>query len=1158
MVQVGLPAAKGPTFYEQLASEHGVVCLSTYNKETNAVDIPKVLAVQTPAAGGGLLKRVLSMVPEGDAEESGADSDDSDRQATEGSSTHKKTPNDGLAACGATGLLPRPDASVHAIDMGSGHRLTAIHMDQVPFTLRQATPTDAGAIHQLQAYVTPNLLHRRTSFHKMVKQLEALGRGRHCWVAEVGGQVAAAVLLQPAEGALGCLAFQLVAVHPALEERAEVLCALIYFVIEHLINNSAVHELCQGNLRLAPGGPDVPVCTFKTTGEKLGIVPEDDATVSSLPIAGSIVKETTTFLRREVAFCGPLSLDSLIASSVGATAALAVPLPEAASMVASASVISLQGGVSGPTRGVSIASERTDGTSTSGLRSKATSIADEVRRLTQQLNLDATGADVAAEETLSAIMEVVKCYLESSDMDPPTFTSATPLGDAGLDSLDMLKLAGLLSDALDTALPSTVLFDYPTVDALCTYVVVAQGISNALHAATEHAAQGGPSRRRSSSIMFSVQGGGAPGTGRRVRTSSFGRPSEMMLPRMQRTTRTGSFGRSTMGAFSASPSPSGVKMLSIPGTLSTAARNRPSLFLHGELAASVPLDRRRGTMYDSTRPLSTLQVVVADATSVRFPGTAAASGRDLFSCTGADAIQTVPPARWDIESGSSRTGGRPAARFGAFVGGVSQFDSTSFGLSTSEAILMDPQQRLLLECTFEAANSSPAGVGAALSPQQAAARTKSPSSAQQAVGVFVGASYTEYLHLGTAADGPSGYTASGGSLSVLAGRLAYVFGFTGPAVLTDTACSSSLVALGAAHNALRLGQSQSAVAGAVNLMLVPQTTAMYLSAGMLTPDGRCKTLDIAADGYVRSEAAAATTLRMLTSAAAGAQGKSEAFVAILAAVVNQDGRSSSLTAPNGPAQTALIRSALQAAHATAAHVSFLQKHGTGTALGDPIEINAALTVLCAKRSDAGALGLSASKATFGHAEPAAGAIGLAAAVLCLESKATAQQLHLRVVNPYVSQCFDTFAKSVGKPAVAAARTVAPMPSTQPASRAVASVSGFAFQGTNAHTVVEYIDPGTAGGPSLFTSLSAEPLPWQRSRLWVAPEGHALLSKAVPKLLRSPGRPIIFEANLGSAWGAEVMLGGGGLQPAAAVGWSVAAEVRHGLERHGCLRGFYAA
>jgi hypothetical protein len=300
-------------------------------------------------------------------------------------------------------------------------------------------------------------------------------------------------------------------------------------------------------------------------------------------------------------------------------------------------------------------------------------------------------------------------------------------------------------------------------------------------------------------------------------------------------------------------------------------------------------------------------------------------------------------------------------------------------------------------------------------------------------------------------------------------------------------------------------------------MIVPSTMSMYHAAGMLTPDGRCKTLDAAADGYVRAEAASALALRAVGSleAAAGAEPNPSKFtVLVLAAAVNQDGRSSSLTAPNGPAQQALIRSALHAAHLAAPKVGLLQMHGTGTALGDPIEVNAALTALMAKRTRAdGPLALSAAKAAMGHAEPAAGAVGLASAILSLESGAAPMMMHLRSVNPYVAQCVEGGGKVAGCNAVSAPRYTAPAPTSNPRGRAVAGVSGFAFQvggGPCLHARTSQLRPVfTHALPVIVTCRAPTPTPlW---RCWAA------RVRAPPSSRRPPAAGRWHGSGAGSGW-----------------------------------------
>lgn len=694
-------------------------------------------------------------------------------------------------------------------------------------------------------------------------------------------------------------------------------------------------------------------------------------------------------------------------------------------------------------------------------------------------------------------MSAVTDYLVSSDLSTDSFTSATPLGDAGMDSLDMLKLASLLSEALSTALPSTILFDYPSVDALCAYVVAVQGIANAMQVAGVGAASSSARRKSSVARYF-------PAAGSRARTYSYGRLAGPALDPMRRG-RTGSFSlQKGVGTSVASPRPAG--MLNI----ATMGKRRASLFSHGEL---------RTTVLSGNQSVNAMQVILIEASAVRLPGVDNTSCKQL-STLDVDVLTRVPCSRWDIELLGKDAGISLPARFGGFLReSVSEFDPELFGINPSESIYMDPQQRLLLECTFEAFQIA--------SPQNLKHNVKDTR-----VGVYVGASYPEYMQLAARANkDTSTYTASGGSLSVIAGRISYVFGFSGPSALVDTACSSSLVALSGAHNGLRLGQASMAVAGAVNLMLLPNTTAMYQSAGMLTPDGRCKTLDAAADGYVRSEAAAASLLRTVGLHDPAASSPDSALV-LLAAAVNQDGKSSSLTAPNGPAQQELIKAALHVAHLAAAEVGTVQLHGTGTALGDPIEVNAALSVLMSRRTARdGSLVLCAAKAAFGHAEPAAGAVGLTAAALSLENYELPQQMHLRNLNAYVSQSVSSFGSFVAAPFVA--RTRAPEPShTTYRAKPIASVSGFAFQGTNAHAIIQAVHGVDVCAASVFENTGTA-LAWRRQALWAAAPRFSFLKRSLGNIITGSKTYLKFESEIDPTLAAATQN---------VVGWGVATEV----------------
>ena len=279
---------------------------------------------------------------------------------------------------------------------------------------------------------------------------------------------------------------------------------------------------------------------------------------------------------------------------------------------------------------------------------------------------------------------------------------------------------------------------------------------------------------------------------------------------------------------------------------------------------------------------------------------------------------------------------------------IDLFDPSIFGLSGPEALSMDPQHRIILEASGEVLGTS----------------LPYHSSASATVGVFIGISWTEYGQMaGTAGTPTTAYTAQGAVLSVCPGRVSYHYGLKGPAVALDTACSSSLVATASAR----------AITGGINMMLMPATTYMFRKAGMLSADGRCKALDATADGYVRSEACGVALL-----SAAPIINDGEGVVLLAGAAVNQDGRSSSLTAPNGPSQQEVIRAALRTGGAVPTQVTGLQMHGTGTSLGDPIEIGAAVAALLEGRKSSGAEGftLLGSKSSLGHAEPASGIMGI--------------------------------------------------------------------------------------------------------------------------------------------------------------------------------------
>ena len=421
----------------------------------------------------------------------------------------------------------------------------------------------------------------------------------------------------------------------------------------------------------------------------------------------------------------------------------------------------------------------------------------------------------------------------------------------------------------------------------------------------------------------------------------------------------------------------------------------------------------------------------------RFPGGAndVASYWKLLH-NGIDAITEVPPSRWDADQfydPDVDAVGKMYTRWGGFLDQVDQFDAQFFGISPREAISMDPQQRLLLEITWEALEN--AGLA---SSKLAGSRT----------GVFVGMVGSDYANLKMISSGANdvdAYFGTGISRSVAAGRIAYTFGLHGPAVAVDTACSSSLVAVHQACQSLRLKECDMAVAGGVNLILEPSGSISTSRARMMSFEGRCKTFDATADGYVRAEGCAMVVLKRLSDA----QADGDNILAVLqGTAVNQDGRSNGLTAPNGKAQEAVIRAALEDANLSPSEVSYVETHGTGTSLGDPIEVRALAAVFSEGRKVDNPLMIGSVKTNVGHLEAAAGIVGLVKVVLALQNKTIPPHLNLDEPNPYIP--WNELSITV---------PTKPTPwSTPSGHQRIAGLSSFGFSGTNSHVIIAEAPP----------------------------------------------------------------------------------------------------
>ena len=399
---------------------------------------------------------------------------------------------------------------------------------------------------------------------------------------------------------------------------------------------------------------------------------------------------------------------------------------------------------------------------------------------------------------------------------------------------------------------------------------------------------------------------------------------------------------------------------------------------------------------------------------------------------GRSGIVRVPPQRWDADmyyTDDHTVPGTICNREGGFLTTwqPDEFDAEYFAISPREAAAMDPQQRLLLEVACEALED------AEIPPQEIRGTQ---------TGIFVGLTAYDYmltLSAGLQPEDLDAYIPTGNAANFAAGRLAYVLGARGPALVVDTACSSSLTAIHLACQSLRWRESDTAMVGGTNLILTPGTSIACSRWGMLSPDGQCKTFDADADGYVRSEGCGVVVLKRLSDAERDGD---RVLAVVRGSAVNQDGASSGVTVPNGPAQQALLRQALTASKLSPADIDYVEAHGTGTPLGDPIELEA-LSQVFSDREESPTLVLGSVKTNLGHLEAAAGVAGFMKTVLAVRHGYIPKHLNFARLTPYATEA-------------ASCLTIASEGQQWPSSGRPrrAGVSSFGVSGTNAHVVVE--------------------------------------------------------------------------------------------------------
>ena len=430
-----------------------------------------------------------------------------------------------------------------------------------------------------------------------------------------------------------------------------------------------------------------------------------------------------------------------------------------------------------------------------------------------------------------------------------------------------------------------------------------------------------------------------------------------------------------------------------------------------------------------------LEPIAVIGIGCRFPGAKNPQAFWELMRDGLDGVSEVPASRWEISFFYDPDGSKPGkanTKWGGFLEDIDYFDPQFFGIAPKEAVTMDPQQRLLLEVAWETLED------AGKIPEQLRGSN---------TGVFIGIGTHDYSIAIWQQPVNEPYATTGTGNCIAANRISYVFDFKGPSIAVDTACSSSLVAVHLACQSIWTGESTQALAGGVNMLLLPTIMVGFSKGGFMSSDGRCKSFAAEADGYVRGEGAGLVLLKPLSQAQADGD---DIYGVILSSAVNQDGFSNGLAAPNPEAQEAVLREAYRRGNIDPSQVDYIEAHGTGTKVGDPIEIKALGAVLGENRQPGDNCLVGSVKTNIGHTETAAGIAGIIKVALALKHQQIPPSLHFKTPNPAIN--FTELKLQV----------VTELTSWEQDKPMLAGVNSFGFGGTNAHIVMSEGETGKQG------------------------------------------------------------------------------------------------